>query len=196
MTGPDLYHPLGLDSTARSASSAVVILTTSERPFAPFARTAHTIWAGVVCSVSFIALLLRRISLCAAYTCLMTGCCIAENHWHDRVLQACHSTLFSAPWRNKEILRSWRGTKKIPLREGENLDQNTLSQSSDISELSHIETGRIGWFSWSPTEYGSRLSVSCWLRFGPSLRAWSIWLAAIRSNCSRGISGLVMVCSG
>lgn len=182
MTGPDLYQPLGLDSTARSASSAVVILTTSERPFAPFARTAHTIWAGVVCSVSFIALLLRRISLCAAYTCLMAGGCIAENRWHDRILQAYHSTLPSAPCLDKEILRSWHRDKKIPLLEGENRDQNTLSQSSDVSELSHIETGRRGWFNWSPTEYGSRLSVSCWLRFGPCLRDWSTWLAAIRSN--------------
>jgi hypothetical protein len=106
----------------------------------------------VVCSVSFIALSLRRISLCAAYTCLMARCCIAENHWHDRILQAYHSTPFSTLWWDKGILRSWRRDKKIPLREGGNLDQNTLSQSSDMSELSHIETGRMGWFSWSPTE--------------------------------------------
>jgi hypothetical protein len=77
----------------------------------------------------------------------MAGRGIDKNRWHDRVLQACHSTLFSAPWWGKEILRLWRGDKKIPLLEGEDLDQNTLSQSSDMSELSHIETGRIGWFS-------------------------------------------------
>ena len=89
-----------------------------------------------------------------------------------------------------------KGQKNPPARGGGWCDQNTLSQSSDMSELSHIETGRMGWFSWSPTEYGSRLSVSCWLRFGPCLRDWSTWLAAIRSNCSRGISGWFMVCSG
>jgi len=86
MIGPDLYQTPGCSLTARSASSAVVTLITSLRPFAPFIRTAQTMRVVLVCFVVSIGFLLSRTSLCGAYTCAITGLSIFQIHCSNWVL--------------------------------------------------------------------------------------------------------------